>query len=114
MCKACESSFTAKTPIVEEQCYISNYVKANVLSQFSGVRSVKDISEETHVSQSTVQRSLIKRLKTINHFTMRYSLIYRKQIKTVVVDMNTSYVNIVQLVNRSMNKTRVHIMNQFN
>src|SRR5699024_7954410 len=34
MCKACESSFTAKTPIVEEHCYISNYVKANVLSPY--------------------------------------------------------------------------------
>lgn len=72
MCKACESSFTAKTPIVEEHCYISNYVKANVLSQSSGARSVKDISEETHVSQATVQRIINKAAK--NHKPFYHAL----------------------------------------
>ena len=66
-----------------------------------------------------------------NHFTSNYSLKQRKSVKTVTVDMNASYVSfipdifpkahiiidrfhIVQLVNRSMNKTRVKVMNQFN
>ncbi|WP_208559921.1 ISL3 family transposase, partial [Marinilactibacillus kalidii] len=63
------------------------------------------------------------------HFRNRYSLTQRKKVKTITVDMNASYVSfipelfpnadiiidrfhLVQLVNRSMNKTRVKVMNR--
>lgn len=59
-CTACECSFTARTPIVEKNCFISNYVKANILSQSSTAKSKKDISKETNVSQVTVQRVIDK------------------------------------------------------
>lgn len=65
-----------------------------------------------------------------NHFISHYSLKQREKVKTITVDMNASYASfipwlfakaeiiidrfhIVQLVNRSMSKTRVKIMNQF-
>src|SRR5690625_2599592 len=66
-----------------------------------------------------------------DHFIANYSLIDRKKVETVTIDMNAGYVNVikemfpqaeiiidrfhlVQLINRSMNKCRVRIMNAFN
>lgn len=65
-----------------------------------------------------------------NHFIANYHLKQLKKVKTITVDMNASYVgiikelfpqadiiidrfHIVQLINRSMNKTRIRIMNSF-
>ncbi|WP_440896215.1 ISL3 family transposase [Amphibacillus sp. Q70] len=65
-----------------------------------------------------------------NHFIANYSLNDRRHVKTITIDMNASYVHViqeispraeiiidrfhlVQLINRSMNKTRVKIMNRF-
>lgn len=64
-----------------------------------------------------------------NHFIANYSLTDRKRVKTVTIDMNAGYASviqelfpraeiiidrfhIVQLINRSMNKCRIQIMNQ--
>lgn len=64
-----------------------------------------------------------------NHFIANYSLADRKRVKTVTIDMNAGYASviqelfpqaeiiidrfhIVQLINRSMNKCRIQIMNQ--
>ena len=66
-----------------------------------------------------------------DHFIANYSLRDRRQVETVTIDMNAGYVNVikemfpqakiiidrfhlVQLINRSMNKCRVRIMNTFN
>src|SRR5690625_7044961 len=66
-----------------------------------------------------------------DHFIANYSLIDRKKVETVTIDMNAGYVNVikemfpqaeiiidrfhlVQLINRSMNKCRVRIVNAFN
>ena len=63
-----------------------------------------------------------------NHFMANYHLEQLKNVKTITIDMNASYVgvikelfpqaniiidrfHIVQLINRSMNKTRIRIMN---
>ena len=65
------------------------------------------------------------------HFLSRYSLNQRSNVQTITIDMNASYISfipklfpnakviidrfhIIQLLNRSMNKTRVAIMNQLN
>src|SRR5699024_3024561 len=65
-----------------------------------------------------------------NHFIANYSFAERKQVETVTIDMNAGYVNVIkelfpyakiiidrfhitQLINPSMNKTRVKIMNKF-
>ncbi|WP_208560574.1 transposase family protein, partial [Marinilactibacillus kalidii] len=55
-CKNCQRTFTASTPIVQENCFISNFIKAAVLVNASEARSVKNIALETHVSATTVQR----------------------------------------------------------
>ena len=64
-----------------------------------------------------------------NHFMGNYSLVARKAVKTVTIDMNAGYetlitvlfpnadiiidrFHLVQLINRSMNKTRIQVMNQ--
>lgn len=64
-----------------------------------------------------------------NHFITNYSLADRKCVKTVTIDMNAGYATVikelfpnaeiiidrfhlVQLINRSMNKCRIQVMNQ--
>ena len=64
-----------------------------------------------------------------NHFMTNYSLAERNQVKTVTIDMNAGYAtlikelfphaeiiidrfHLVQLINRSMNRCRVRVMNQ--
>ncbi|MFL2125348.1 ISL3 family transposase [Marinilactibacillus psychrotolerans] len=176
-CKACEATFTAETPIVKEHCFISNFIKAEILMKSADARSIKSLSEETNVSHATIQRIINEQAKeyrpyyhslpenlsfdefkygegqmafeyidvvsgtivdileskdtrTIkNHFRSRYSQKQRSQVKTITTDMNASYVSfipelfpnadiiidrfhIIQLVNRSMNKTRVKVMNR--
>lgn len=66
-----------------------------------------------------------------NHFIANYSLQERKRVETVMIDMNAGYVSVikalfpkakiiidgfhlVQLINRSMNKCRIQVMNSFN
>lgn len=58
MCKRCGKSFTAQTPVVERNCFISNYIKAQILTQSGETRSVKDIAKHTNVSEASVQRVL--------------------------------------------------------
>ena len=65
-----------------------------------------------------------------NHFIAKYHLKDLRNVETITIDMNAGYVNVikeifpqakiiidrfhlVQLITRSMNKTRVRIMNQF-
>ena len=65
------------------------------------------------------------------HFLGRYSLKSRKKVETITVDMNAGYIglipaifpqakiiidrfHLIQLLNRSMNKTRIQVTNQFN
>ena len=177
-CKGCGATFTAKTPLLKENCFISNPVKAQILDKSSMAQSIKDISSQTRVSSATTQRVINEQAKNYkphyfwlskhlsfdefkyanstmafeyvdaekgtiidilpsrdsrtikDHFLSRYSLKARKKVETITVDMNASYVNfipvlfpnakiiidrfhIVQLINRSLNRTRVTVMNQF-
>ncbi|MEK5069294.1 ISL3 family transposase [Sporosarcina sp. FSL K6-1508] len=177
MCQACQSSFTAKTPIVQMNCFISQNVKAQVTLKSAEAQSLTSIARDCSVSPTTVQRqineaakqfiphykALLKHLSfdefkyakdaiafeyinaesgnildildrrdnfTIkNHFIVNYSLTDRKRVETVTIDMNAGYVSVikelfpnakiiidrfhlVQLINRSMNKCRIQVMNQ--
>lgn len=176
LCKACESSFTAQTPIVKKHCFISEHSKAQVTLKSAEAQSVTSIARDCSVSTTTVQRIITKEAKrykphykmlpkhlsfdefkyakgrmafeyinaetgdildildrrdgrTIkDHFVANYSLKDVKNVETVTIDMNAGYVNVikevfpqaniiidrfhlVQLINRSMNKCRVQIMN---
>lgn len=176
MCKACKSSFTAETPIVKMNCFISKHTNAQVVIKSTEAQSITSIARDCSVSPATVQRFITKIAKTYkphhmalpkhlsfdefkyargkmafeyinaettdildildrrdswtikNHFIANYTLSQRKEVKTVTIDMNAGYVNVikemfpeakviidrfhlVQLINRSMNKCRVNIMN---
>ena len=55
-CKSCDSTFSAKSPIVEKNCFISNSVKQKITIYLSKKISEKDIAEMHNVSHSTVSR----------------------------------------------------------
>ena len=175
-CKACEKSFTAKTPIVKKDCFISEHTKTQVVIKSAEAQPILSIARDCSVSTSTVQRLINQEAKTYkphhkilpdhlsfdefkyaagrmafeyidaetgdildildrrdsyaikNHFIANYSLQERSSVKTVTIDMNAGYVNVilemfpyakiiidrfhlVQLISRSMNQTRVNIMN---
>ena len=177
MCTVCHQSFTAKTKVVEKNCFISQNVRTLIAIKTGEARSIKSIARDCSVSPTSVQRvineteeflkprhqSLPEHLSfdefkyargemafeyinvmtgeildildkrnqvTIkNHFIGNYSLTDRKCVKTVTIDMNAGYVSVikelfpnaeiiidrfhlVQLINRSMNKTRVQVMNK--
>ena len=177
MCQACQSSFTAKTPIVQRNCFISQNVKTQVIVKSAEAQSLTSIARDCSVSPATVQRQInlaakqfIPHYKALpkhlsfdefkyakgemafeyinaesgdildildrrdnltikNHFIVNYSLTDRQHVETVTIDMNAGYVSViqelfprakiiidrfhlVQLINRSMNKCRIQVMNQ--
>ncbi len=179
MCKQCENSFTAKTPIVKKNCHISKNVNAHVVIKSAEAQSITSIARDCSVSPTTVQRMIncaAKRYKPSlnslpkhlsfdefkyakgsmafqyinavtgeildilnqrtgivikNHFTTYYNLEVRNSVETVTIDMNAGYATIikelfpkaeiiidrfhlVQLINRSMNRCRIRVMNQLN
>ncbi|MDN6751248.1 MAG: ISL3 family transposase [Staphylococcus equorum] len=176
VCKACDSSFTAQTPLVKKGCFISEHTKAKVVIKSAEAQSITSIASDCLVSPTTVQRVITKEAKVFkphhhalpkhlsfdefkyakgrmafeyidaetgdiidildqrdsrtlkNHFIANYHFKDLKKVETVTIDMNAGYVNvikevlpqakiiidrfhIVQLINRSMNKCRVRIMN---
>lgn len=176
-CKSCCETFMAETHLVKRHCFISNIVKADVISEATKANSVKNIAERSGVSWHTVQRLINHAAKeaspfyndlpshlsfdefkyrkgtlafdyinaetgrilgivpgTTNiiikrHFISRYSIKERNQVKTITIDMNSGYIScikelfpkadiiidrfhIVQLIGRSMNKSRISLMNQ--
>lgn len=177
MCTVCNQSFTAKTKVVEKNCFISNNVRTLIAIKTGEARSIKSIAQDCSVSSTSVQRIINETVKLLkpshealpehlsfdefkyargemafeyinvmtgnildildrrdqltikNHFIGNYSLSDRKCVKTVTIDMNAGYVGVikelfpnakiiidrfhlVQLINRSMNKTRIQVMNQ--
>ena len=177
MCTVCNQSFTAKTKVVEKNCFISENVRTLIAIKTGEARSIKSIASDCSVSSTTVQRVINETIKLLkprhqalpehlsfdefkyargemafeyinvmtgeilailnqrnqftikNHFIVNYSLNDRKSVKTITIDMNAGYVSVikelfpnakiiidrfhlVQLINRSMNKTRIQVMNQ--
>lgn len=55
-CKHCNSTFTLKTNIVNENCYISNNTKISIALSAKEKISEKDIAKNHNVSHSTVNR----------------------------------------------------------
>lgn len=179
MCKSCKATFTAKTPVVKDHCFIANTVKGLILLKTTDAQSIKNIARDSSVSAPTVQRVINQEARKFqsydrtlpanlsfdefkyakgqlafeyidakageildvlpsrdgrtvkSHFISHYSLRDRENVQTITIDMNASYTgfipilfpkakiiidrfHIIQLINRSMNKTRVSAMNRFN
>ncbi|QVK17117.1 ISL3 family transposase [Mycoplasmatota bacterium] len=178
-CHHCNSTFTLKTSIVNQHCYISNNTKVAVALAASNKISECDLAKEHNVSHSTVNRvinsfyevhkpnynylpeqlcfdefksvkssvgamsflfcdahngSIIdivedRRLNSLIKYFQRYTKKARRSVKLIVIDMYKPYIqlikmlfpnakivmdkfHIIQLISRSLNKTRVRIMNQ--
>lgn len=104
---------------------------------FDEFKSVKSVSGKlSFIYADSEKHSIIgvlpdRRLSCLKEHFQRYSLDVRSQVKTIVIDMNTPYFSLiralfpkaqiiidrfhlVQLISRSLNKTRITIMNQYN
>ena len=57
-CRECGHTFSAKTDIVEKNCFISRQVKLKILFDLKLKMSEKDIAFSTFVSHSTVSRAI--------------------------------------------------------
>src|SRR5699024_10949435 len=62
-CKSCNSSFIAKTSIVEENCFISDNTKTKAFIKSAEAQSLTDIAKDCDVSPTTVQRIINKEAK---------------------------------------------------
>lgn len=64
-CKACGQSFTAKSPVIAEHCFISNAVKRKIMDLATRVQTEKMIAEDTSVSTHTVRRVIRQAASTL-------------------------------------------------
>jgi len=60
LCRECDSSFTAKTPIVKKNCYISEHTNAQVVIKSTDAQPLISIASDCSVSPTTVQRVITK------------------------------------------------------
>ncbi|AXY24639.1 ISL3 family transposase [Suicoccus acidiformans] len=65
LCKACGRSFTAKTSIVNPDCYITNQVKQQIMDRATRVTCETDIAKDTFVSLNTVRRVIHETARAI-------------------------------------------------
>ncbi len=94
MCKACGSSFTAKTPIVKAHCFIASTSKAQVLVKAAEAQSIKNISKDCRVSQPTVQRIINEEAKRYQpHFSSLPKHVSFDEFKYAKGKMAFEYIN---------------------
>src|SRR5690625_7212938 len=76
-CKACDSSFTAKTPIVKKNCYISEHTNAQVVIKSTDAQPLISIASDCSVSPTTVQRVITNESKAYKPHHQRTSLMIK-------------------------------------
>ena len=70
-CKHCQSTFTAKSSLVNENCYISNIIKRSISLELTETQSMRLIAKHFNISSHTV----LKQLDTIG-INYRFSYHY--------------------------------------
>ncbi|MBI5974814.1 transposase family protein [Staphylococcus canis] len=55
-CKACNTYFTAQSPVVDKFCFISKNTKMAILNKATDIRSEASIAQDCSVSPTTVAR----------------------------------------------------------
>lgn len=70
-CKHCQSTFTAKSSLVNENCYISNIIKRSISLELTETQSMRLITKHFNISSHTV----LKQLDTIG-INYRFSYHY--------------------------------------
>ena len=93
-CKACESSFIAKTSIVKDHCFISNNTKRKVLIKSADALSLTDIGKDCDVSITTVQRVITKEAKAYKpHYSVLPKHLSFDEFKYAKGQMAFEYIN---------------------
>lgn len=119
-CKACGTSFTAQTSLVDKHCFIANVVKAFILIKTQDARTISDIAKESHVSWASVQRVIneqINRHPTI-HLTLPEHLAF-DEFKYAKGRMAFEYINndtgeILDILSRRDSRTvKDHFRNRY-
>ncbi|CAD7359544.1 transposase [Mammaliicoccus fleurettii] len=59
-CRVCGRTFTSKTNVVEDNCFISNHVQKAIIDKATQVRSETYIASDCNVSASSVKRVIHK------------------------------------------------------
>ncbi|EPD48088.1 hypothetical protein HMPREF1208_02129 [Staphylococcus sp. HGB0015] len=59
-CRVCDRTFTSKTNVVEDNCFISNHVQKAIIDKTTQVRSETDIASDCNVFASSVKRVIHK------------------------------------------------------
>jgi len=58
LCKQCGKTMVLPVSGVEPHCFIANKIKQSIIVELSKTKSLKDIAEDRHVSESTIQRQI--------------------------------------------------------
>ncbi|MFM1585626.1 transposase family protein [Streptococcus mutans] len=91
-CKHCESTFMAKTPIVDKGCFISNDVKRSIVLNLCETKSMDLIAREHCVSPTSVARilRLTKDRRRKNYLPRILSIDEFKSVNTVDASMSVN------------------------
>lgn len=94
MCQACQSSFTAKAPIVQRNCFILKNVKAQVTLKSAEAQSLTPIARDCSVSPTTVQRQINQAAKQfILHYKVLPKHLSFDEFKYAKGEMAFEYIN---------------------
>ncbi len=129
------SATTVQRLITEEakgysfhHCLLPKHLSFDEFKYAKGLMAFEYINAETGDILDILEYRDARKIK--DHFIANYSLADRKNVETITIDMNAGYVNVIkamfpqaeividrfhltQLINRSMNKTRIRVMNSF-
>lgn len=91
-CKHCESTFIAKTPIVDKECFISNDVKRSIVLNLCETKSMDLIAREYCVSPTSVARilCLTEDRRRKNYLPRILSIDEFKSVNTVDASMSVN------------------------
>ena len=91
-CKHCESTFMAKTPIVDKGCFISNDVKRSIVLNLCETKSMDLIAREHCVSPTSVARilRLTEDRRRKNYLPRILSIDEFKSVNTVDASMSVN------------------------
>jgi len=94
MCQACQNSFTAKTPIVQRNCFISQNVKAQVILKSIEAQALTSIARDCSVSPATALRQINQAAKQfIPHYKALPKHLSFNEFKYAKGEMAFEYIN---------------------
>ncbi|WJC87096.1 ISL3-like element IS1181 family transposase [Staphylococcus aureus] len=97
-CLECNGTFTAKTSIVDESCFISRCVTQKVIEEATKVKTEIDTAEDNCISPSTVSRIRTKaanslRIKPFNCLPEHIAMDEFKSVKNVTGSMSFIFID---------------------